>query len=120
MLPKAVVYRMSGPATPANVPVQVNAAGNIVSFPAPTDVAGQEPISLADGYLLDRRGISANSRFTRWTYAEYAALPAAPSPSEIKNAIISGSQPLDIHVLDMTPSEAAADTAAVNAIIKNF
>lgn len=120
MLPKATVYRMAGAATTANVPVLVNSAGNIVSFPAPGDVVGQEPIALADGWLLDRRGIGPGSRFTRWTYAEYASLPTAPSLSEIKDAIIPGARPVDIHILDMTPSEAAADTAAVNLMIKKF
>lgn len=122
VIPKAVVYKITGNATSANVPVQVASdnAGQIVSFPAPTDVKGQEPLPMADGYLLDRRGINANSRFTKWTYAEYAALSQAPTIAEIKAAIIPGARPTQIHVLPMTLTEALADTAAVNRIISKF
>lgn len=119
-LPKAIVYKMMGDATAENVPVQVSASGEIISFPAPSDVRGQEPLPMADGYLLDRRGIGPNSRFTKWTYAEYGALKQTPSISEIKAALIPGARPTNIHVLDMTPSQALSDTAAVNLIIRNF
>lgn len=120
-LPRAVVYRMSGDATAANVPVTVNASGEIVSYPAPTDLEGTAPLAVADGYLLDRRGISAQSRFLRYTYAEYSALSAPPTLAELREAIIPGARVVDMHVLQgFTPSEAAADTAAVNALIRNF
>lgn len=120
-MPKAIVYKMSGSAGADNVPVQVSPSnGNIVSFPAPADVRGQEPIALADGYLLDRRGIGPNSRFTRWTYAEYGALTQVPTLNELTAAIIPDARVTDIHVLDMTPASAAADTAAVNRIIRKF
>ncbi len=113
-LPKAVVYRMSGNATAANVPVNVNPqTGDIVSFPGPRDVVGQEPIDLGNGWLLDQRGISENSRFTKWTYAEYAAMKTPPTLAEIKAAIIPGARAIDLRRLDMTPSEAAADLPAV-------
>lgn len=119
-LPRATVYRMAGDATAANVPVQIDAAGNIVSFPAPSDVKGQEPIPLSNGYLLDRRGINMNSRFTRYTYAEYGALKSVPSIAELKAAIIPGARPVDIIQLDITPAEAAADTAAVVRLLRNL
>ncbi|MDE6512967.1 MAG: hypothetical protein K2L05_02135 [Muribaculaceae bacterium] len=113
-LPKAIVYRMSGNATAANVPVNVNPqTGDIVSFPGPGDVVGQEPIELEGGWLLDRRGISENSRFTKWTYAEYAAMKTPPTLAEIKAAIIPDARAIDLHRLSMTPSEAAADLPAV-------
>lgn len=113
-LPKAIVYRMSGNATAANVPVNVNPqTGEIVSFPGPDDVVGQEPIALEGGWLLDQRGISENSRFTKWTYAEYAAMKTPPTLAEIKAAIIPDARAVDIHRLDMTPSQAAADLPAV-------
>lgn len=120
-LPRAVVYKMTGNASAANVPVQVSASGGqIVSFPAPSDVKGQEPIELIDGYLLDRRGIGENARFLRWTYAQYSELKQTPGLAELQAAIIPGARVTDLHVLDMTPSEAAADTAAVNALIRKF
>ncbi len=119
-LPRAVVYRMAGDATAANVPVQLDANGNIVSYPDPRDVKGAEPIALGDGWLLDRRGISEQSVFTRYTYAEYSALAAPPTLAELRDAVIAGARPVDIHRLDMTPSQAAADTAAVKAAIAAF
>lgn len=113
-LPKATVYRMEGDASPENVPVTISpATGNIVSFPGPRDIVGQEPIALGNGWYLDRRGIGENSRFTRWTYAEYQKLTAVPSTAEIKAAIIPGARPTDIRHLQMTPWEAEADTAAI-------
>ena len=118
IMPRAVIYRMTGDATAANVPVQVSPTGAITSFPAPADIINQEPIALTDGYLLDRRGINDDTRFTRWTYADYSALKSAPTTAEIKAAIIPGAKPTDIHVLDMTPWQAAADTAAINRLIE--
>lgn len=113
-LPKAVVYKMSGDATAQNVPITVAPeTGEIISYPGPGDIAGQEPISLGNGWLLDRRGISENTRFTRWTYAEYQALKQPPTLSEIKAAIIPGARAVDLRRLPMTPWDAAADTAAV-------
>lgn len=121
-VPKAVIYRMYGNATAANVPVTLAASGNgqILSYPAPGDIIGQEPVELADGYLLDRRGVGANTVFTKWTYAEYSVLKQAPDASELKAAVIPGTGVRDIHVLDMTLSQALADTAAVNREIRKF
>lgn len=119
-LPRAVVYRMAGDATAANVPVQLDANGYIVSYPDPRDVRGAEPVALGDGWLLDRRGISEQSVFTRYTYAEYSALAAPPTLADLRDAVIPGARPVDIHRLDMTPSQAAADTAAVKAAIAAF
>lgn len=118
-LPRAKAYRMNGDYA-ANVPVQVGADGNITSYPAPADVRGQEPVALAGGWWLDRRGISRRSVFTRYTYGEYAALASAPSIAELKAAIIEGARPVDIVELPMTPQQALADTAAVNARLKEI
>lgn len=118
-LPKAVVYKIFGNATADNVPVQMK-SGEIISYPAPADIRGQEPLPMADGYLLDRRGIGENTVFTRWTYAEYQALKQTPSIDEIKAAVIPGARPTQIHVLPMTLSVALSDTAAVNRLIRKF
>ncbi len=60
---------------------------SIVSYPATSDVYfGGDlayPVRLEDGYFLDRRGIDANSAFTKWTYYEYSRLPKTPSQEEI-------------------------------------
>lgn len=117
-LPQAVVYKMSGNASALNVPVTVSpSTGEIVNFPGPGDIKDQEPLNLGNGWLLDRRGISENSRFTRWTYAQYQALKQPPTLSEIKAAIIPDAKVTDLRRLPMTPWEAAADTAAVKKIL---
>lgn len=88
MLPKAIIYKTNGDYADY-VPVTLNSTHNaLVSFPAPGDLRSSEPLALADGFLLDRRGISPNTAFTRWTYAEYSALPTTPSPAEIMANII--------------------------------
>lgn len=119
-LPMARAYRMSGDATADNVPVQVDSKGNIVSYPAPTDLIGQEPVALADGYLLDRRGISAYTRFTRYTYAEYIALKTPPTPSQLKAAIIPGARPVDIVQLPLTAADAAANPDVARAALQQL
>lgn len=118
--PKAVAYRMSGDYSD-NVPVTLAADGAIISYPAPGDLTDRSaPLPLADGWWLDRRGISANSVFTRFTYSEYRALPAAPTPAELKASIIPGARVTVTLQLPMTVAEATADTAAVNAALSRL
>ena len=113
---RAQIYKTSVPVV-NNVPILLSDSGEVLSFPAPTDVKGQQPIQLADGWLLDQRGIAPNSAFTSYTYSDYSALNSAPSADELRNAIVPG-KVVRIVRLPMTPSQAAADTAAVNALIK--
>lgn len=65
---------------------------SLTSYPAPSDVYyGGDlayPVALTDGYFLDRRGISENSAFTKWTYYEYSRLPKTPSDKEIFNMLL--------------------------------
>lgn len=118
--PKAVAYRMSGDYAD-NVPVTLAADGAIITYPAPTDLTDRSaPLPLADGWWLDRRGISANSVFTRYTYSEYRALPAAPTPAELKASVIPGARVTVTLQLPMTVAEATADTAAANAAISRL
>lgn len=91
-IPKARIYKTNGDYA-ANVPVSLNSARTaLVSYPAPTDLVDCQPVALADGFLLDRRGIGPNTAFTKWNYAEYTSLPAAPSPSEIMGSLIPGAR----------------------------
>ncbi len=117
-VPRAVIYKTSGDFID-NVPVQLAADGSVASYPSPADVSPERstPLRLADGFLLDRRGISASSVFTSYTYARYARLEKAPEAGELAAAIIPGARVTQMYTIDMSPSEAAADTAAVNTII---
>lgn len=74
------------------VPVTMNSEKDrIVSFPAPSDLYYQGelalPVRLKKGYLLDRRGINANSVFTSYTYREYAGLKSPPSLDDLMKSI---------------------------------
>lgn len=116
VMPKARIYRTNGDYRD-KVPVSLDASrSTVVSYPAPTDLSAL-PVQLADGYLLDLRGIGPNTAFTNYTYAEYSALEEAPSASQIKEALIPGARITEIVELTMTASEAAADTAACNRLI---
>ena len=116
-MPRATVFRMSGNYAD-HVPVNIYPQGRLFSYPAPTDLTETSaPVPLADGWWLDRRGIGEHTVFTKWTYAEYRALKEVPSPREISGAVIPGARVTKVMHLDMTPQEAMADTAAVNAAI---
>lgn len=118
MIPKALIYKMSGEYAD-NVPITLNDQRTApLSFPAPGDLgAFARPLPLAGGYWLDRRGISANSVFTCYTYAEYAALPQAPAIAELMASVIPGAVITEIVQLPVTVSAAVNDTAAVNSMI---
>ncbi len=116
--PPARVYRTSADYA-ANVPVTLNEQRTaLVSYPDPADLRQQSsPVPLADGWMLDRRGISANSAFLTYTYAQYAALDRAPDEADIMAAIIPDARVTEIGILPMTLQKAQADTAAVNRML---
>lgn len=116
-LPRAVIYRTNGPYT-NNVPISVGPSGQLVSYPAPSDLRHTSPIALADGWLLDRRGVGENTRFTTYTYAQYEALPSAPPIDSLLAAVIPGARVSQAYSLPMSNGEAASDTAAVNTLIR--
>ncbi len=119
-IPRALIYRTNGDYAD-NVPITVNAAGDqVVSFPAPSDLRGATPVPLADGWLLDRRGVSLNTRFTTFTYKEYSEMTSAPSIERLLHSVIPGARVTEVKRLDMTTQQALADTAAINVLIRNL
>ena len=90
--PHALVYKTKGNYRKLVPVVLSDDKATIVSSPDPRDVkAGGTrllPTELHKGYLLDNRGISANTAFINMTVGKYAALPAAPSPAELYKMII--------------------------------
>lgn len=91
MLPNATAFRMNGDFQD-NVAVTFNAEGVLTYFPAPSDItADSRPVDLGNGWWLNNQGLSRNSVFTRYTFAEYAELPSAPDPDQLKNMVIPGS-----------------------------
>lgn len=118
-MPRAVIYKTNVDAFDL-VPVVLTADGrNFVTYPAPSDLnRDQMPLRLADGWLLDRRGaIGPGTAFLRYTYSEYEALPQAPSPEQLRDAILPDVHVTEAYRLPVTLSEARNDTAAVNALI---
>lgn len=110
VLPKGVIYRTSSPSAPL-VPVTIGSDGQLLSYPAPTDLGAQPPV-LDGGWILDTRGgISQDTRFTRWTYAEYRAMKQAPAPAEILAAIVPTVTVTEIVVLPVTASSATPAVA---------
>lgn len=105
-IPKASVFRMSGDYAD-KVGVTLDGSGNLVYYPAPTDITtSSAPLELEGGWWLNRQGLSANSVFTKWTFEEYAALPSTPTPDEIKRAVIPGARVTAMTTLPMTLQEA--------------
>lgn len=118
-MPRAIVYR-TGADYADKVPVNIDThSGAIVSYPDPRDLHAEAmPLPLANGYLLDRRGISPSVAFTSFTYAEYAALQAPPTMEQLKKSIINKHPIVEMYQLPISAADAAADTAKVNAFIK--
>lgn len=91
-MPKARIFKMSGDYAD-KVAVSVGPGGTLTYYPAPSDLtADSAPFALGDGWYLDRQGFGSGAVFTKWTFAEYMALPAVPSPEEIEAAIIPGAK----------------------------
>lgn len=65
---------------------------HIISYPQPKDLMLEGklrlPTKLAKGYWLDNKGIGLNTGFLKMTYAEYAALPSAPSVADLEAALL--------------------------------
>ena len=75
------------------VPVTLNSEKtSITSYPAPGDLFRNGelalPTQLANGYLVDNRGIGLSTAFTSFTYEEYSKMQQAPSLEELMNSIV--------------------------------
>lgn len=113
-MPKAILYKTSGDYRD-NVPVQINADGTLISFPAPSDIPeNARPVELKSGWLISPVGVGKNTTFTTYTYDEYRKLKTAPSPEEILKAVIPGSRVTITIQVPMTLQEALADPEAVD------
>lgn len=113
----ALLYKTAGDYSDY-VPVQLAQDGSLLSFPAPTDIPeSPRPVQLADGWLLSPVGVTARSVFTRYTWEEYRALPAAPTPGQLLEAVIPGSGVTATLAAPFPAQEALADTTAVNNFI---
>ncbi len=90
--PPAIIYKTTNDYK-KNVPVVLSDDKmKVVSYPAPSDVFRNGvlayPSELISGYLLDNRGISLNTAFTKYTYEEYSKLKEAPDLTALYNSVI--------------------------------
>lgn len=117
--PNATAFRMSGDYA-GNVAVTLGSNGELTYFPAPSDLtAYSEPISLGNGWWLNCQGIGPNSVFTKYTFAEYSALPQTPTPQQIKLAIIPGAKVTQFIELPMKLNDAVNNINEVKLYIKD-
>ncbi len=114
-----IIYKTNGDFS-KNVPVMMSDdKTDIISFPDITDVyfAGKlaYPTQLANGYLLDNRGVSKNVAFLSYTYEEYSKLAATPSKEDLMGKIISKNPLTELYKCDKLPKN---DVQKLNEFIK--
>lgn len=119
VMPDATAFRMSGDFQ-NNVAISLSPDGEIIYYPAPSDItADSAPINLGEGWWLNQQGIGPNSVFTSYTFAEYAALPEAPSIQQLKLSIIPGAKVTEFIELPMKFNEASGNIDAVKKYLKD-
>ena len=119
MIPDATAFRMSGDYE-NNVAITLASDGTLTYFPAPSDItADSEPVALGDGWWLNCQGISPNSVFTKYTFAEYASLPSAPTPEQLKHSIIPGAKVTEFIELPVKADKALQNIEEIKAYIRN-
>ena len=118
MMPNATVFKMSGDYAD-KVGVTLNSDGTLAYYPAPADISAlSAPYRLDDGWWLNRQGISSKSVFTKWTFEEYANLPATPTQQEIIDAIIPGARVTEMVTLPIPANEALSHPSDCNKYLK--
>lgn len=117
----AVIYKTKADYT-HYVPVTLTDDGSaIASYPAPGDLyykgAIATPTKLANGYLLDNRGITPHSAFIKITYDDYAKLQEVPSLKELYKLVIDKAPFTEMY--DLGERNLYEDaTGSINSIIK--
>lgn len=119
-IPSATAFRMTGDYSD-NVAITIGPDGNLTYFPAPSDItADSKPVNLGDGWWLNRQGLSSGSVFTKYTFAEYAALDRVPTPEQLKNAVIPGAFVTQMVQLPFKTGEASQNIEAIKEYLKNY
>lgn len=106
MTPKATVFKTNGNYAD-NVAVTLNPDGTLAYYPDPSDLSDfSSPLSLGNGWFLNRQGIGPNSVFTSYTFEEYRSLSQPPTQEELLKAIIPGAAVTEFVQLPVEASEA--------------
>jgi hypothetical protein len=92
----------------------------IVTYPDPKDIrsGNRAPSILANGYLLDNRGIGKRVAFLRVTYAVYGQLPEAPTMVELEDMILDKNPLIELYDCGSRNQYKNLE-ADLNAIIQN-
>ena len=104
VLAPVIIYKTNGDFY-KNVPIIMNDnKTDIISYPDIKDVyyKGQlaYPTKLANGYLLDNRGISKNVVFLKYTYEEYSNLKETPDKETLLKNIIEKNPLTELYSCD--------------------
>lgn len=95
---------------------------HVVARPAPSDLLIGDglstPIELADGYLLDRRGVGPTSAFVSYTYEQYFAIKGIPSEHDLLNRIVDADPFTEMYRCDRSRCN-PHDVSSMNAYIKS-
>lgn len=92
-VPSVIIYKTRGDYNNL-VPVTMDIThSHIVSYPDPADLRRYDgalrlPTPLNNGYLLDNKGINAQTAFIDYTYEEYVALDTIPSLDQFMQHIV--------------------------------
>lgn len=93
----------------------------VVARPAPSDLRCGDglctPVELADGYLLDRRGVGPTSAFVEYTYEQYFAIKGIPSQSDLLQRIVDADPFTELYRCDRSRCN-PNDIKSMNAYIK--
>ena len=117
--PNATAFRMSGDYA-NNVAITLSGDGNLLYYPAPTDItADSAPINLGDGWWLNCQGIGPHSVFTKYTFAEYSALPETPDRQQLKMSVIPGACETQFVELPYKLRDALGNIEEIKAYLKN-
>jgi len=105
------------------VPVIMNEdRTRIISYPDPSNIYYQGklsvPAQLANGYLLDNRGINENVAFLSFTYQEYSKLKEAPPMSILLSRIVD-KYPLKALVYCGERAQYQQDVKKLNKLIQS-
>ena len=122
MTAHAIIYKTKGDYS-QYVPVTLSDDGSaIAAYPAPSDVYYRgvisKPTQLANGYLLDNRGLTTHSAFVKITYDDYSKLTDVPALPELYKKIIDKNPFTEMYDLGER-NQYEADGATINAIIKS-
>ncbi len=115
-IPPVIIYKTKNDYY-NNVPVGLSAdKTSIISYPDIHDTYFNGdlayPTKLANGYLLDNRGIGPNSAFTVYSYTEYSQLEQTPTPDILIRMILDNDPFTELYQVNCS-----RDTSEINKII---